>query len=666
MPDRMKHRPPGQLRAGTKPHVTMMVCTAGHVDHGKTQLVRLLTGCETDRLKAEKERGLTIELGFAPCVLEGDLCVGIVDVPGHEKFIKNMVAGVSGIDMTVLVVAADDGIMPQTVEHFQIMELLGVSHGVVALTKIDLVSEEKIRSLTGEIREFLTGTFMENAPICPVSSQTYEGFPEFYDTLVQQIKSLSRRRKSGIFRMPVSHVFTRKGFGVVVMGIPVDGTIQVGAKVEMVPGNREGKIVGIQQFMNETRDGEYGQCLALNIPEFAKNPPVRGQVLSLPGYLEAVQTFHVRLKTIRSLQNPLRHAEQIKFHTGTIEEVGKIFLLEDGVLQEGKTGLATVVVGKPVGVAADDRFIIRRLSPLTTLAGGEILAVSHAEKRSRKKHLVEQLNAHLAFFRGIDPMTPEAVEKKVEYFLKMGRKSSSSLEEISKRTLLTKEVVKDSLSHLVEQEKVIVLETSHYIHSETYLQLLSELESRLEKIASEEGALSLTISQLRQDFDWSVRLWKRIEEDLQRKGVLKRKGNRFILQAAVEMLGEDERRLMTKIQKVYVETGYHSPRPDELWEMFQSSKEQIDRILDYLFSQRKLIRLSKNVVLDYDSFKKAQDRVVDIIQEKGALDSADFKQYIGSTRKYALGILDFLDSQRITVRSGNIRKLTPDYLKNLL
>ncbi len=666
MPDRITHHPPGELKAGTKPHVMMMVCTAGHVDHGKTQLVRLLTGCETDRLKAEKERGLTIELGYAPCVLEGDLCVGLVDVPGHEKFIKNMVAGVSGIDMTVLVIAADDGIMPQTFEHFQIMELLGVSHGVVALTKIDLVSEEKIRSLTGEIREFLKGTFMENAPICPVSSQTYEGFPDFYDTLVQQIKGLSRRRKSGIFRMPVSHVFTRKGFGVVVMGIPVDGTIQVGDKVEIIPGNREGKIVGMQQFMNDTRDGEYGQCLALNIPEFAKNPPVRGQILSLPGYLEASQAFHVRLKTMRSLQNPVRHAEQIKFHTGTIEEVGKIFLLEDAALQEGKTGLATIVVDKPVGAAAYDRFIIRRLSPLITIAGGEILAVSRTEKRPRKKHLVEQLNNHIAFFRGIDPVTPEAVEKRVEYFLKTGRKNSSSLEEVSKGTLLTKEVVEDSLSRLVEQEKVIELGTPHFIHSETYCQLLSELESRLERMASKEGTLILTSSQLRQDFDWSVRLWKKIEEDLLHKGVLEKKGNKFILQAAVEMLGEDERRLMTKIQKVYAETGYHSPRPDELPEMFRSSQEQIRRILDYLYSQRKLIRLSKNVVLDYDSFKKAQDRVVKIIQEKGAIDSADFKQYIGSTRKYALGILDFLDSQRITVRSGNIRKLTPDYLKNLL
>jgi selenocysteine-specific elongation factor len=404
----------------------------------------------------------------------------------------------------------------------------------------------------------------------------------------------------------------------------------------------------------------------LNIPEFAKKPPVRGQVLSLPGYLEAAQTFHVRLKTIRSLQNPIRHAEQIKFHTGTIEEVGKIFLLEDEVLQEGKTGLATVVVNKPVGAAAYDRFIIRRLSPLSTLAGGEILAVSRAEKRPRKKRLVEQLNALLVCFKDIDPMTPEAVEKRVEYFLKMGRKRSFSPEDISKGTLLTEEVVKNSLSSLVEQDKVIVLGPSLHIHTETYRQLLSEMESRLEKIASEQGTLILSSSQLRQDFDWSIRLWKRIEEDLQSKGVLKKKGNRFILQAAVEMLGEDERRLMTKIQKVYAEMGYHSPRPDELAEMFRSSQEQINRILDYLFSQRKLIRLSKNVVLDYDSFKKAQDRVVEIIQEKGALDSADFKQYIGSSRKYALGILDFLDSKRITVRSGNIRKLTPDYLMNLL
>ncbi|MCX6999945.1 MAG: GTP-binding protein, partial [Candidatus Sumerlaeota bacterium] len=225
------YKPPGLLRHGVNPEVIMMICTAGHVDHGKTALVRLLTGCNTDRLKIEQERGLTIELGFAPCYLGNNLCVGIVDVPGHERFIKNMVAGVSGIEMAALVIAADDGIMPQTVEHLQIMELLGVRRGMVALTKIDLVSREQVERRIREIGEFLVGTFLEGATICPVSSETLEGYDHFYHTLVDSIKKITVARRRGVFRMPVERVFSRPGFGFVVSGIPVDGAIQVGDEV---------------------------------------------------------------------------------------------------------------------------------------------------------------------------------------------------------------------------------------------------------------------------------------------------------------------------------------------------------------------------------------------------------------------------------------------------
>jgi len=662
----MKHQPPGLVKAGTESDVIMMICTAGHVDHGKTKLVKLLTGCNTDRLKSEQERGLTIELGFAPCLLEGDLCVGIVDVPGHEKFIKNMVAGVSGIGMTILVVAANDGIMPQTIEHFQIMELLGVSHGMVALTKIDLVSEERINSVTEEIRDFLKGTFMEGAPICPVSSQTFDGYSEFYDALVKQIKGLSRKHKSGIFRMPIAHVFTQKGFGVVTMGIPVDGTIKVGAQVEVVPGNQIGKVGAIQQFLNETPEGEYGQCLALNIPDFNKKPPVRGQVLCLPGYLEPVSSFHVMLRTIHGLQSPLRNAEEIKFHTGTIEEPGKIYLLEDEVLNEGETGLATVVLSNPVVAVAHDRFIIRRPSPATTVAGGEVLAVSHITKKLRKKQVAEQLNTHSAFFRDVDLMSAEGLEKKIEYYLSREQKRDASVEEISKGSLLTMDVVEDCLSRLVESKKVLTLGTNYYIHSESYRSFLNEIEFWLQKAVSEEGVLSLTLNNLRKSFNWPVRLWKRIEKDLQDKGLVKRQGNRFVLQASEKKLKKGDLQLMTRIQNIYKETGFHSPRPDELPDKLQAPKQEIDLLLEYLYNQRKLIRLSKNVVLDYDSFKKAQDTVLNIIKEKGVLDSADFKVHIGSTRKYALAILDFLDSQRVTKRLGNNRRLAPGYQRNLL
>ena len=219
---------PGFLPARVDPDVIMMLCTAGHVDHGKTALVKLLTGCETDRLKVEKERGLTIELGFAPCLLEGDLTVGIVDVPGHEKFIRTMVSGVSGIGMTVLVIAADDGVMPQTVEHVQIMNLLGVSRGMVALTKIDLVSEERLLEVTNEIQEFLQGTFLEGAPICPVSSETFTGFEDFYKVLLSQINQMDRKIRRGVFRMPVNKVFSQQGFGSVVTGVPIDGQVKIG------------------------------------------------------------------------------------------------------------------------------------------------------------------------------------------------------------------------------------------------------------------------------------------------------------------------------------------------------------------------------------------------------------------------------------------------------
>ena len=252
------HQPPGRASRDVPAEILMMVCTAGHVDHGKTALVRLLTGCETDRLKEEQERGLTIELGFAPCYLGEGIGIGIVDVPGHEKFIRNMVAGVSGIAMTILVVAADDGIKPQTVEHFRIMELLGVSHGVVALTKTDLAESARVEAVAADLRAFLKGTFLDGAPICPVSSVTFEGYPEFYEILVREAKKLARARSQGVFRMPVAQVFTRKGFGEVVMGIPVEGDIRVGETVEIVPGGRRGKIRAIEQFMRGLGDQGIG------------------------------------------------------------------------------------------------------------------------------------------------------------------------------------------------------------------------------------------------------------------------------------------------------------------------------------------------------------------------------------------------------------------------
>ena len=666
----MKFRPPGLLEKENNPDLIMMICTAGHVDHGKTALVKLLTGCNTDRLKEEQERGMTIELGFAPCFLGGNLYCGIVDVPGHEKFIKNMVAGVSGIDLAILIIAADDGIMPQTIEHLQIMELLGVRSGIVALTKIDLVTKERINEVSQGIQNLLKDTFMENVPICPVYSVTFDGYFEFYELLVNKIKSLSKKTFPGIFRMPIGTVFSRKGFGTVVTGIPVSGTIEIGAQVEVIPSNQIGKIKGMQRFGRDAASGGIGQCLALNIPDFSRKPPVRGQVISLPDYLKSATIFHIHIKVLPDLEKPLQNAEQIKFHTGTAEESGKIYLLEE---LSDKSLLATVVLHNPITTAINDRLIIRRLSPNETVAGGEILDITYENIRPRKIEIIKQLKNYLEFFKGIDLTSNEGIIKKIEYLLTYKKKSGASLIDISKGTLLPMDTVKNILMKLIETKKVISLsegstsfqQNDYFIMLDDYNYWLSVVKSQLEKATKEEKALSVTVSDLSKELNFPSPLWERIQKDLERENLVIARGGKLALKGAIEVFNESERKLLEKLIKIYEDTGFESPRPDELSDILKASQSEINRLLEYLFNEKKLIQLSKNVILSHKHLVQAQNLVIKTISEKGVLDSGDFKHMINSTRKYALAILDYFDSQRITIRINNHRKLTPDYQRYL-
>ncbi|MCX8037027.1 MAG: selenocysteine-specific translation elongation factor [Candidatus Sumerlaeia bacterium] len=662
----MPQRPPGFLSPRLTPDVVTMICTAGHVDHGKTRLVKLLTGCNTDRLKEEQERGLTIDLGFAPCFLGNNLAAGIVDVPGHEKFIKNMVAGVSGIDLTILVIAADDGIMPQTIEHVQIMELLGVRRGLVALTKTDLVSPERVRSLTEEIRAFLQNTFLANCPICPVSSETFEGYDAFYETLVAEIQRLERRRSAGIFRMPVERVFTQKGFGAVVTGIPLDGTVAVGDELELVPGGQIGKVKGIQRFLRDAREGGCGQCLALNIPDFGKSPPVRGQVLCAPGYLKASAVFHVALQSIAGLAKPLRNAEEIKFHTGTAEESGKVLLLDSEALADNQRAFATVLLHRPVAAAVGDRFIVRRASPAMTIAGGQILEVGRADQRLRKSETLERLQRREAFFQGYDPTSDAGAARKLEYLLLHVHPLGCTLRDLSRSAMLPLAAVRTAVGRLQDGNKILLLAEDYYIHREAYDSCLQRVRSRIETASREGGVLNLTISELHRDFDFPSAVWKKLESDLERSGLLERRGDTFVLPTSVTAMSEADRNLIERILALYEKTGFQSPRPDELPALLQTTQPSIDRLLNYLCKEGRLLRLTPHVILTRAAFKKAQDMVVATIQEKGVLNSADFKYHIASSRKYALAILDYLDARRVTVRVGNDRKLAPDFRRNLL
>ena len=323
----MKFTPPGSWRPESR-DVEMMVCTAGHVDHGKTSLVKWLTGCETDVLKEEKERGMTIEPGFAPCSTVAGVSVGITDVPGHEKFVHHMVAGVSGVGMCILVIAADDGIMPQTIEHFQIMELLGVERGVVALTKRDLVDAATLEQRIGEIRAWLANGFLKDAPICPVSSSTGDGILEFHRIFSEAVNAAVRSEQLGIFRLPIERVFSMEGHGRVLSGVPVAGRIAEGDWVELVPGGAQGRVRGMQCFGRSAEQGRSGLCVALNVPDFARENPRRGQVLCLPGRLHAATVFHSRLRMLDRTGLGVKSGERVMLHTGTAEVQARVYGLE--------------------------------------------------------------------------------------------------------------------------------------------------------------------------------------------------------------------------------------------------------------------------------------------------------------------------------------------------
>jgi len=659
----MSPRPPGLLRPHVQPDVLMMLCTAGHVDHGKTRLVRMLTGCRTDRLKEEIERGLTIDVGFAPCWLGGDLCAGIVDVPGHEKFIRNMVAGVSGIDLALLVVAADDGVMPQTVEHVRIMEILGVRHGLVALTKTDLVPPEDVARRTDELREFLAGTFLAGAPICPVSSETGDGFAALYETLVNAVARARRARPAGIFRMPVEKVFVSPGFGAVVTGIPVAGSIRVGDAVECVPGGALGRVRGVQRFLREASEGGAGQCLGLNIPEYGKTPPERGQVLCAPGFLRASTVFIARVQGVPGLPAPLRSGEAVKFHTGTAVTAGRVHWLDGNALAPGGRGGAVVVTEAPVAAAAGDRFLLRRASPPATVAGGRIAEAVEAGARPRRKEAAARLDAIEAFMGDADRDAPEGRVRRIEWALSGA--PARRAEDLARETLVPPDETASRLAELARAGRAVDLGGGWFAAPARAAAAVREIEDRAKKAVAA-GRLNVPLHELRRGLDWPAALWNRVRAALEQSGRLAVRDDQAVLQPSLDGLPEADRRLADAILARYEEAGFHSPRPDELPALVGAAPAHARRVLDYLVRQRRLVRVEDQVVLAYSHYRRAQDMAVETIRTEGVLRSPEFRDRLATSRKYAMALLDFMDARRITLRIGNDRRLRPDGEKNLL
>lgn len=631
--------------------INITLGTAGHIDHGKTALIRLLTGCETDRLKEEKERGMSIELGFAPCVL-GDMEVGIVDVPGHEHFIKTMVAGAAGIDGVLFVVAADDGIMPQTREHLDILTLLGVRYGMVVLTKVDRVPAERVAAVTEEMKAFLHGTFLEDSPICPMSSITGEGFDGFYTALKELIAAIRPRSIDGVFRQPVERAFSVKGFGTIVSGIPAAGSATVGQEVTLLPSGQTGRIKAIQVYGKAAERVQSGQCAAINVPQLDFHEVGRGDVLTVEGYFAPRQWFLCAMTTCGGQSLPKKNGVQMKFHTGTAEAVGAVYRLDEAAGADNVETLIQIRTETPLVAGPGDRFILRALSPVRTVGGGRILEAMAQRLRgpggqtveyARRLAGVQNEDAAFAAFAVVSARSGAARTNDVSVFIKQ-----------------TPENTRRLLTQLAEEGQIVRLAEDLNIHAERLSALEAVLTAEIEGFhkarpelpGMEAGALMERLGVVKGVFDALLAYWLG-------RGTVVMRLERLALPSHSETCDPALAARLCKVESAFRDNMFSPPSVDELPRETKLSVAQCHEAIRTLTEQKKICRVEGQVYFHAEAIKEAQRRITTHIQGdgNGRLESVDFKYLIDTTRKYAIPLLDYMDKIRFTRRLGNTRYL---------
>jgi len=626
--------------------------TAGHIDHGKTALIKCLTGCDTDRLKAEKERGMSIDLGFAPCRL-ADLEVGIVDVPGHENFIKTMVAGASGIDAAIFVVAADDGVMPQTREHLDILRLLGVSAGVVALTKVDCVPADRIAEATEEVRAYVQGTFLEGAPILPVSSISGQGFGEFYEALKELVVGLEPKQTEGIFRLPVERTFSIKGYGTVVSGIPVSGCARVGDKVVLFPSETPGRIKAIQVYQKTGDTVQCGQCAALNVSPWDQKTIARGDVVTVKGFFKPSQWYlcQLSLLTLENLQ--LKNGASVKFHTGTSEAVGTVFLLEGSRAYAGQECLIQIKLNQALVAGPADRFILRSLSPVRTMGGGMI--VEALDKKLRRSHagVVEDAKQRAqAVHRPMDF---------AEYCIRAAQDYAVSAQGLALRTKMLIAQVQAHIDELLRESRIVSFNSTLFIHTDTAAALSKKLLERVNAYHQQEPASpGIDLEQLQHASELPKAVFHGLIALLESGHEIARTESKVALADHQTSFDPVQAQQFCSIEALFQQSVFRPPKPQDITERLALAPQDTQKLLTLLVEHGRLVRVDRDMYFLSQAIEQARTLIVDHLEKEGRLESVQFKYLLDTTRKFAIPLLDYFDKIGVTRRApDNTRYLGP-------
>jgi len=627
--------------------------TAGHIDHGKTSLVKAITGIDTDRLKEEKERGITIELGFAHLDLPSGQQLGVVDVPGHEKFVKNMVAGATGIDIVAMVIAADEGVMPQTREHMEICTLLGVRYGLVALTKVDLVDEEMLELAQEDIREFTRGSFLENAPVIPVSAATGQGLSE----LVQALDGLSRqvpvRPPSSLFRLPVDRVFTMKGFGTVITGTLVSGKVQVGDSIMVYPAGTISKVRGIQVHNHSVPAAEAGMRTAINFQGLDKEAVNRGDVLSSPQALKPSYMIDVQFHYLASGAKPMKNRTRVRFHTGTSEILGNLILLEDDELKPGGTTVAQLRLDAPVAIVKGDHYVVRSYSPVRTVGGGQILNPIPPKHKRFNPAIIQGL-------KGILSSDPETL---IGFHLEASGHAGACFADLRLMTSLTDKQLEAALQGMMSARTIIQMdkEARTFVHKKSFDTLVKEAAEHLKGYHQ---VFSLKSGMLKEELkskfpsDTDVKLFNLVLNQMIKDNVIVQEEKTVRLKSHKVSLAADEATLRRQMLKIFKDSGLQPPFFRDIAETLKSEPAQAKDVLNLLIEEGLIIRTKDDLFFHAEAIADLKQRLVKFLEQQGEMNPSQFKDMTGgASRKFLIPLLEYFDSKNVTLRVGDVRKL---------
>jgi selenocysteine-specific elongation factor len=631
----------------------LILGTAGHIDHGKTSLVKALTGIDCDRLPEEKARGITIDIGFATLDL-GEFRLGIVDVPGHERFIKNMLAGATGIDLAVLVVAADDSVMPQTREHLEILQLLGLRHGIIALTKSDLVDETTREVVELEIHELVQNTFLKDAPIIRTSAHTGEGIPELKQAITDVCRKIQERTSRGWFRLAIDRSFIVQGHGTVVTGSVTSGSAKVGEEVEWLPRGEKVRVRSLQNHDQSVEEVHRGQRAAINLAGVHHEDVIRGQEVATPGYLLPSRVLTVRLHCLSDVKRPIKHRAPIRFHIGTSEIMGTVALLDADAIEPGGWGIAQVFLEEPATATWGQPYVIRGPSATQTLGGGQVL--QPVAKKIRRRH-VEMLER-------IERLWSGDADQRVLTVAWFGGFSGFSPADLVRGANIDPEETQPLIARLKARGDLVDVAVGQARRLLLHADMLKELDARilnvLDRLHEEFPLMSShdrqkVQSQLDYVGDESLvhAAVDRLIEKKQLVGDLRR-----VARADFKpKLSANLRKLKDKMVAAYREARFQPPDPADFAGQAGGNAANLKDLLDVCVAEGLLLPITNEIYLHADTEAEMRRLITEKLAGGSGAPVAEIRDLLGTTRKYAVPLCEYLDRVGVTRREGDLRYL---------